>query len=69
MRLGSYSLPQLDGDIKAMTRTLDKGYTASIIDNGDYRLATVALEGWKNGVRFSVPGSAPRQLNLRGARD
>ena len=55
VRLGNYSLPQLDGDIKEMTRTLDKGYTASIIDNGDYQLATVALEGWKNGVKVQRP--------------
>ena len=55
VRLGNYSLPQLDGDIKAMTRMLDKGYTASIIDNGDYQLATVALEGWKNGVKVQRP--------------
>lgn len=55
VRLGNYSLPQLDGDIKEMTRTLDKGYTASIIDNGDYQLATVALKGWKNGVKVQRP--------------
>jgi hypothetical protein len=47
LRLGHYSLPQLNGPIKEEIRRV-KGYQVRIINNGLYQLAMVSLEGWKS---------------------
>jgi len=47
LRLGHYSLPQLDVPIKEEIRKV-KGYQVRIISNGVYQLAMVSLEGWKS---------------------
>lgn len=46
IRLGHYALPQLKKPIKTTTRKV-KGYTAAIIDNGEYQLALVPVKDWK----------------------
>ena len=45
LRLGHYSLPQLDVPIKEEIRKVN-GYQVRIISNGVYQLAMVSLEGW-----------------------
>jgi hypothetical protein len=45
LRLGHYSLPQLNEPIKEEIRKV-KGYQVRIISNGVYQLAMVSLEGW-----------------------
>ncbi|MEC8884646.1 MAG: DUF2264 domain-containing protein, partial [Bacteroidota bacterium] len=48
MRLGHYSLPEIDGKtIKKSTQKVGD-YTATIIDNGQYQLAMVPLSGWED---------------------
>jgi hypothetical protein len=47
LRLGHYSLPQLDVPIKEEIRKV-KGYQVRIISNGVYQLAMVSLEEWKS---------------------
>ena len=47
LRLGHYSLPKLNGQIKEEIRKV-KGYQVRIISNGVYQLAMVSLEGWKS---------------------
>ena len=47
LRLGHYSLPQLDVPIKEEIRKV-KGYQVRIINNGVYQLAMVSFEGWKS---------------------
>ncbi len=47
LRLGHYSLPQLNGPVKEEIRRV-KGYQVRIINNGVYQLAMVSLEGWKS---------------------
>lgn len=50
MVLGHYALPQLKGNIKETTRKIKQRYDVRIIDNGEYQLAMIPLEGWKNMV-------------------
>ena len=45
VRLGHYSLPELNKPIREKTKKL-KGATARIINNGDYHLALIPLYGW-----------------------
>lgn len=46
VRMGFYALPKLNGAIKEKTVKLAGGRTAMIIDNGQYQVATVMLDGW-----------------------
>ena len=46
-RLGHYALPDLGKGVRERRRKI-KGKQAVIIDNGEYQLAMVALEGWEN---------------------
>ena len=45
MRLGHYSLPAVNGEIKEKMRSIGS-YQAHIIDNGEYQLAMIPLKGW-----------------------
>lgn len=51
VRMGFYALPKLNGAIKEKTVKLAGGRTAMIIDNGQYQVATVMLDGW-DGMEF-----------------
>jgi len=53
LRLGHYALPELDKPIRVTNRTIGK-QPVTIIDNGVYQLAMIALRGWDGQeVRFS----------------
>lgn len=45
LRLGHYSLPELDSPILEYYENVGK-HTARIIDNGEYKLAMVPIQGW-----------------------
>ncbi|MCR8666172.1 DUF2264 domain-containing protein [Aestuariibaculum sp. M13] len=45
MRLGHYALPQLESEIIVKKKKV-KGYEATIIDNGRYKLAMIPIMGW-----------------------
>lgn len=46
IRLGHYSLPELNKPIREKVRKV-KGTSARIINNGEYQLALIPLSGWK----------------------
>lgn len=46
VKLGHYALPSLKKGIKITKRTV-QGHAVEIIDNGQYQLATVMVEGWQ----------------------
>lgn len=46
IRLGHYALPKLKRAITTKTRKV-KGYTATIIDNGQYQLALIPVKDWQ----------------------
>lgn len=46
IRLGHYALPCKHGDVKSEVLDLGDGYKAYIINNGEYELAMIGLEGW-----------------------
>ncbi len=46
LRMGFYALPEYEKPITSRELTLSNGAKAMIIDNGQYQLATVMLEGW-----------------------
>lgn len=58
MRLGHYALPQKEREITTTTRQVGK-YKATIIDNGEYQLAMIPLEGWDNVAATLTTGSHP----------
>ena len=45
VRMGFYALPELNGPVK-VSKTKVHGHQAISIDNGEYKLTTVLLEGW-----------------------
>lgn len=48
IRLGNYSLPELDTPVTETTVALPGNVKASVIDNGRYKLASVPLAGWED---------------------
>lgn len=58
IRLGHYALPQLSKPISTELRKVGK-YTATIIDNGQYQLATIPLIGWQNNFNVDSKGLHP----------
>jgi hypothetical protein len=59
IRLGHYALPQLTKPIKTTTRKV-KGYTATIIDNGEYQLALVPVKDWKSAKAIATTNVHPQ---------
>ncbi len=59
IRLGHYALPKLKGNIKTSHQTV-KGYPVTIIDNGEYQLALVSLNGWQNNMVMQASGLHPQ---------
>ncbi|MCU7549243.1 DUF2264 domain-containing protein [Chitinophagaceae bacterium LB-8] len=59
LRLGHYALPQLKGAIVETTKTAGK-YWVKIIDNGEYQLAMVPLEGWNDVKILSTENVHPQ---------
>lgn len=60
IRLGHYALPQLKKPIKTTTRKV-KGYTATIIDNGEYQLALVPVNDWKSAKAIATTNVHPQR--------
>lgn len=60
IRLGHYALPQLKKPIKKTTRKV-KGYTATIIDNGEYQLALVPVNDWKSAKAIATTNVHPQR--------
>ena len=58
IRLGNYALPQLKGAIKEKKITV-KGYDITVIDNGQYQLALIPLQGWKTNEVMPANGLHP----------
>lgn len=58
LRLGHYSLPELNGPVKKQTRKV-KGHDVQIIDNGVYQLALVSLKGWDRMETIDSEGLHP----------
>ncbi len=56
--LGHYSLPELDKPIKKSKQTID-GKEAFIINNGNYQLAMISLEGWSRMSYTDAEGLHP----------
>lgn len=46
-RLGHYALPQWKDKVVKVTKKNYKGQEATIIDNGEYQLAMIAVQGWR----------------------
>jgi hypothetical protein len=70
LRLGHYALPDLGKGIRESRRTV-KGKKVMIIDNGEYQLAMVAVEGWKKIGARTTEGVHPaskssKVLNAEG---
>ncbi|MBQ0019448.1 MAG: DUF2264 domain-containing protein [Bacteroidales bacterium] len=59
LRMGFYALPQYDKPITCREETLKDGTKAMIIDNGQYQLATVMLEGWDGMERVDCTNLHP----------
>lgn len=57
-RLGHYALPQLKTVIKE-TKKKVKGYNVTIIDNGEYQMAMVTLNGWNSMEVMQAKGVNP----------
>ncbi len=61
IRLGHYALPKLKANIKSRSFTV-KNYPVTVIDNGEYQLALVSVDGWqKNEIQFAK-GLHPQSL-------
>lgn len=59
IRLGHYALPKLNKPIKTVTRKV-KGYTATIIDNGEYQLALIPVNDWKSAQAIATANVHPQ---------
>ncbi len=64
LRLGHYSLPQLDKEITLKTKKI-KGKTVTIIDNGEYQLAMVPVLGWNKTEVVDTKGLNPISENSK----
>jgi hypothetical protein len=64
IRLGHYALPQLKKPIKTTIRKV-KGYTATIIDNGEYQLALVPVKDWKAAKAIATKNVHPQSKESR----
>ncbi|TDO99103.1 DUF2264 domain-containing protein [Flavobacterium sp. 245] len=58
MRLGHYALPKLDKEIITTKKKIE-GHEVTIIDNGKYQLAVVALLGWNKSEIINAKGLHP----------
>ncbi|MGA6120161.1 DUF2264 domain-containing protein [Sphingobacterium anhuiense] len=70
LRLGHYALPQYEDRAIVEHQIKYKKWTASIIDNGQYQLAVVPVEGWEEVEIVSAAGLNPvsetsKVLNLK----
>ncbi len=59
IRLGHYALPDLGAGIEKRVKKV-KGYKAQIIDNGEYQLAMVPLNGWTGMEVMETSGLHPQ---------
>jgi hypothetical protein len=59
IRLGHYALPKLNKAITTKTRKV-KGYTATIIDNGEYQLALIPIKDWKQAKAIATTNVHPQ---------
>lgn len=57
--LGHYSLPELSSKITVNTVKLQKNRTAVTINNGEYSLAMISLNGWSNVAARQCEGLHP----------
>ncbi|WP_348822341.1 DUF2264 domain-containing protein [Flavobacterium aestuarii] len=64
MRLGHYALPQLDDEIKTVSRKV-KGYNVTIIDNGKYQLAMIPIHGWNKTEVMGAENLHPEAVNSK----
>jgi len=64
LRLGHYALPEIANSIKVKSVEKD-GYEAQIIDNGQYQLAMVPLNGWHSMEVVSRSGLHPQSENSK----
>ncbi|WP_229970557.1 DUF2264 domain-containing protein [Pontibacter harenae] len=58
LRLGHYALPEMNGKISRETRKV-RGHQVQIIDNGEYQLAMVPLQGWEGMETVTSTGLHP----------
>ena len=70
LRLGHYALPQYEDRAIVEHQIKYKKWTASIIDNGQYQLAVIPVEGWEEVEIVSAAGLNPvsetsKVLNLK----
>ncbi|MNY32673.1 hypothetical protein D3C86_1669020 [compost metagenome] len=70
LRLGHYALPQYEDRAIVEHQIKYKKWTANIIDNGQYQLAVVPVEGWEEVETVSAAGLNPvsetsKVLNLK----
>lgn len=61
IRLGHYALPKLKKPVTITTRKL-KGYTATIIDNGQYQLALIPVKDWKTAKAIATTNVHPQSM-------
>lgn len=54
IRFGNYSLPEINGVVKAETMVVN-GDSVSIINNGEYQIAMIPLSGWSDSVSVATP--------------
>jgi hypothetical protein len=59
IRLGHYALPKLNTPIQTATRKV-KGYTVTIIDNGEYQLALIPLRDWQSAKAIATINVHPQ---------
>lgn len=59
VRLGHYALPQKGKPIKEQTLSLGSGLKAYVINNGEYSLALVPIEGWEKVEFVKAEGLHP----------
>ena len=59
VRLGHYALPKKTGNVATKTISLGDGHTAYIINNGEYELAMIGLEGWGDMEFVTTKGLHP----------
>lgn len=60
VRLGHYALPDKGNGIKETVMKLDRKHNAYIIDNGEYQLAMIPVEGWDKTEILTVKGQHPQ---------
>lgn len=59
MRLGHYALPQIDGKAIEESKIKVGKMEAFIVDNGEYQLAMIPLQGWEKTEFISTSGLNP----------